>query len=240
MDTSYIASIFEALGLGVFIFYLFHGLKHKIAGLEGIVTAQNQTLEVMEKRIVETEKIGDIYRNLMSDLPKDLDNYKTILSKTKDETILELKNQQEITQRKLDDAQNSIEKSKENPETIKHHLSILKNLLSKEDYDIARICEYGDKAIEYSVPLIVSSKTLVEFLTALGLEVEATEDTEITKEIFGKKGARSTPKGAHLENATSTSSMGGGWYMIANNEFYVNQIKLEELQNEFNSIKSNV
>ena len=246
MNQSDLLSIFESLGLGIFVFYLIRGLKQKIAALEGTVTIQNKTLEVMEKRIHETEKVGDIYRNLMSNLPQDLDNYKTILSKTKDETILELKNQQEATHKKLEEAQRLIGNSKQTPEVIGQHLKVLKNMLSKpeisgtphkKEYDIAKICEYGNRTLEQCVPLIVRSRTLEEFLKEAGFDLYVSEDMSLMNKVFRSE-PHLTPKGLPIQNATSTQSSSGGWHLIANDEFYVNQIRLDELKDEFSAIKT--
>ena len=86
-------SFFQTLGLGVFVYYLLRGLKDRVSSLESVINTQKQTLDVMERRVNETEKIGNIYRDLMASLPEDIDNFRTIISKTKDETIVELKNQ---------------------------------------------------------------------------------------------------------------------------------------------------
>jgi hypothetical protein len=48
-------------GLGVCIWYLLRGLTEKITSLEGVIVAQKQTIEVMDKRIEETEKIGEAH-----------------------------------------------------------------------------------------------------------------------------------------------------------------------------------
>lgn len=247
MEATYISSFFETFGLGIFFFYLINGLKNKLLALNETVTIQNKTLEVMERRVEETEKIGNIYRNLMSNLPQDLDNFKTILSKTKDETILELKNNQEITQKKLEEAQEHIEKSKQNPEMIKMHLKILKNILSKredddehfkKDYDISALCEYGDRTLEQCVPLIVSSKTLDIFLAQINFDVEVTEDTTAMGIVFSNSKSKNTPKGFPLQHAYASQSISGGWHVMANNELYLNSIRLDELKDEFSAIKT--
>lgn len=243
-----IANIVEALGLGIFIFYLIRGLKTKIVSLESTVNIQNQTLDVMEKRISETEKVGDIYKNLISDLPQDLDNYKTILSKTKDETIVELKNQNETARKKLDEAEQKIQNSPQSPELIKHHLKVLKNLLSAnshkkaglhQKYDLESICENGDRTLEHCVPLIIESRTVEEFLSKAGFDVSVTDDNSVSKNIFGGSNTkRLTPKGVPIQNAQAKHSITGAWFVIANNEFYINQIQLDELKDEFSSIKT--
>jgi hypothetical protein len=87
-----ITGILQAGGLGYLFYHLIGGLRTRIATLEGTIKAQNETLNVMERRISETEKVGMIYKDLLSSLPKDLENYKAVISTTKDEMILELQN----------------------------------------------------------------------------------------------------------------------------------------------------
>jgi hypothetical protein len=87
-----VTGILQAGGLGYLFYHLIGGLRTRIATLEGTIKAQNETLNVMERRISETEKVGMIYKDLLSSLPKDLQNYKAVISTTKDEMILELQN----------------------------------------------------------------------------------------------------------------------------------------------------
>ena len=85
-----LASLIEGAGLATFMWFLIRGLNAKITALEGTVSAQKQTIEAMEKRVSETEKIGDLYRKLLSNLPEDIDNYNKMIAKLKYETISEL------------------------------------------------------------------------------------------------------------------------------------------------------
>lgn len=87
MDTNIIVTIIEGCGLATFFYYIINGLKRHIRALKETIEAQKGTLETMEKRIVETEKIGDLYKKMIETLPNDLDNFKTITSKLKDDTI---------------------------------------------------------------------------------------------------------------------------------------------------------
>ena len=239
-------SIIQTTGLGVFIYYLIRGLHAKINGLEGVVNTQKQTIETMNKRIEETEKVGGIYRNLISDLPADLDNYKTIVSKTKDEIILELKNQNEETAKKLDEAKKVIESSGNPQEQINMHLAVLKNLLSepvqrneshfKNAYELKAVSEFNGRTLESSVSQIIKSKTLDEFLRNMGYDVNITENDSVFKIIFSDE--RKTPDGEHIEAAIGSHSITGGWNVIANNKIWVNQARINEWKDEFSSIKT--
>lgn len=235
-------SVFETVGLGVFFFYLIRGLKQKITSLESTISIQGKTLDVMERRVQETQKVGDIYKNLMSDLPKDIDNFKTVLSKTKDETIIELRNQNEIAKRKLEEAQKQIEGSKNSPETIARHMKVLKNLLSKPTpdpfypvhYELLQVCEFGGRSLEQSVPLILDSKTVEEFLARAGYLIVVTNDNKTLRAMFGNK---TTPRGIPLVSACMSDSE-KGWFMITNDEFYITPEKMSALKDEFRAVKA--
>jgi len=235
-------SVFETVGLGVFFFYLIHGLKQKITALESTISIQGKTLDVMERRVQETQKVSDIYKNLMSDLPKDIDNFKTVLSKTKDATIIELRNQNEIAERKMEEAKKQIEGSKNSPEEIVRHLKVLKKLLSKPTsdpfypthYALFHVCEFGGRKLEQCVPLILDSKTLEEFLARAGYSVVVTNDNKKLSAMFGIK---TTPRGAPLVSACISDSE-KGWYMITNDEFYITPEKMSSLKDEFGAVKT--
>lgn len=239
-----ISGIIETLGLGIFFYYLICGLRTKIKSLEETINVQNKTLEVMEKRIIETEKIGDIYRNLISDLPTDIDNYKTIVSKTKDETIIELKNQNELAKKKLADAEKLIQESGNTKEVINIHLKVLKNLLSerkdkkriKKEYLLTSVCEFGGRSLENSVSLIVKSKTFEEFLNEMGFIASITEEKNIIDEIFRSGGGLF--KGKPIYGATATESFGGGWHALVNEYIFINNQRLSEFKDEFSSVKT--
>jgi len=82
-----IVAVIQSGAIGVFVFLLIQGLKTKIKSLNDTIETQKKTLETMDKRISETEKVGEIYQNLVTDLPNAIDNYKKIIEKTMGETI---------------------------------------------------------------------------------------------------------------------------------------------------------
>lgn len=244
---SIISSAFECLGLGVFIYYLINGLKTRLSALESTINIQSQTLDVMERRVKETEKVGDIYKNLLSDLPKDIDNYKAVVTKTKDATILELTNQHEIAKKQLEEARKQIESSKSSPDVIKRHLRVLRNIMSgpsleiqpgeRIEDDLVHICTFGDRTLEQCVPLIIESQTFEEFVVKAGFKTIRVIDTKFFDDTHFKK--NQTPSGAPLVNARASQSITGGWYLMANDEMVMNPIRLNEFKTEFASVKSN-
>ena len=51
---------------------------------------QSETLRGMDKRVIETEKISELYQNLLSDLPNALERFNEINLRAKEKTISEL------------------------------------------------------------------------------------------------------------------------------------------------------
>lgn len=240
META-IASVLEALGISAFVFYLFRALQAKITGLENVVKVQNETLSVMEKRIEETEKVGSIYKNLMSELPSDLENYKAIVSKTKDEMIVELKNQNELKEKKLKIAEDNLTKAGGSDEIIKKNLIILKNLITnkKEQHhnqqlDLTTISEFNERNLEDAPALILASKTVDEYLEKLGFRVIVTEDDSIMKELFSSAGEG---KKRNFDAAMATMGL-DGWYVLKDNELHISPEKISSLKDDFSIIKS--
>ncbi len=236
-----IVSILEALSISVFIFYIFRALQAKISGLEIVVKVQNETLSVMEKRIEETEKVGSIYKNLMADLPSDLDNYKAIISKTRDDMIVELINQNEIKEKKLKVAEKNLTKSGGSEEIIKSSLVILKNLIAnKEDgeynqqLDLTTISEFNNRVIEDAPALIISAKTVEEYLSKQGYQIIVTEDQSVMKELFS-----SSEKGRKRDfDAAMVTTGQDGWYVLKDDELHISPEKISSLKDDFSIVKS--
>lgn len=233
----------EMIGLGGFFYYLVRGLQQKIIGLEGVISAQQDTLKVMDKRIEETEKVGNIYRDLLSSLPSDLDNFKTILSKTKDETIVELQNQNETIKKKLTMAEKTIEQSGLGKEVINSHLKVLHNLLDSQrdphghdkKSELVTLCEFNDRRIEESVATLVRSHTFEDFINAIGMKLHVTEDDSIIKKVMSD---RVTPDGDKMEVFTAGHSIYAGWYCAVNDSLYVNAERLSFYKDEFSAVKT--
>ena len=239
-----IYSILQTLGLGIFFYYLIRGLRSEISGLKGTINAQNETLKIMDKRIEETEKIGNIYKNLINDLPKDLEDYKTIVTQTKDEMIFELKNQNEEIKKKLNDTKKDIESSPNSPEIITHHMRILKNLLSKNklkhglqrQYFLLKISEAGGRSLENSVQLIYQSQTVEDYLKLNKYNLIIDDNYEKVAEIFN---SRTAPDGEPIFEGFSTIPYDEKniWHAIINNYLYISSGRLSQLKDEFSILK---
>jgi ribosome-associated toxin RatA of RatAB toxin-antitoxin module len=197
----------------------------------------------MERRIEETEKVGSIYKNLLADLPTDIDNYKTFISKTREEIILEQQNQHEQMKRKLALAERQIEESGNSDEEIAKHLRVLRALLSKPDerfldktYDLRILAELDGRKLEDSVSLILKSRTLDEFLKQMGFDLQLMDEVVTSKMLFND---RKTPDGEEVEtNARAHYSVNDGWFATANGKIWLNDRRLIRFREEFDAIRT--
>ena len=238
-------SALQGTGLAVYIWYLFRALKQQVSGLKDVVSAQKQTMEVMERRISETEKIGGIYKNLLADLPADLEKYKSIVARMKDGQILELQDQFDGTQRKLLAAQAELQKTGATEEVLASQLRILKKLMShrpgkgsaKEELDLRKLIEFRYSEIEAAIPVIQQCQTDDEFLIKSGYIINAAADYEAIHTIF-KNGRM--PDGRKIGSGFAnsyTGVYGEGWLAVADNQIWLTESRYESLGDEFSFVK---
>ncbi len=64
--------------------------QENMAALNSATERQQKNLTAMEKRIVETEKIGELYRSLYEEMPGAVEKYTKIMSRMRDDALKEL------------------------------------------------------------------------------------------------------------------------------------------------------
>lgn len=99
--TTVISNLLQGSGVAAFLYYLVKGLRREITSLNRTVETQQKTLDAMEKRIAETEKLGEVYRKFLHTMPEDLEKYQTFIRKTKDEAIAELERSNQLKDEKI-------------------------------------------------------------------------------------------------------------------------------------------
>jgi DNA repair ATPase RecN len=97
-----VSSVFEALGISTFMYFLIKGLNTKISSLEATVKIQKETMAAMEVRLEEVGKLGKTYANFAEELPKYVENYEKLVSATKDRAIKHLESEVSIYEKKLE------------------------------------------------------------------------------------------------------------------------------------------
>ena len=208
-----IVGVLQAGGLSLFFAHVIRGLKTQIGALENTIKAQNSTLEVMERRVAETEKVGRIYQELFANLPKDLENYRAVIAATKDAAILELQN----SNNQKDDIIKSLRKleaaasSHPSPETLRQ-IEAMRFLLSDRQDAFRKFLVAVFDDLEVAVAGIVKCETLKDFFDAHKISIVL----EDSKEKWDEYVAAKPP--AHMKTA---SWSGGNWYGVFQNGIVV-------------------
>jgi hypothetical protein len=183
-----LTSWIQTSGLGLFIWFLFNGLQNKITSLQDVIDAQSKTMEVMGKRIEQLEGIGSIYKNFFSDMPAVMDNYKTILTKDKEVSIVELQQRNLEAAKKLTEAEERIASISQSTSEREKSLKQLNRLIDtpskgfghRDKLVIRDISEFNGRLIDAAVPAIISSTTLDEFLRNIGFDLRS----DLTREQY--------------------------------------------------------
>jgi uncharacterized coiled-coil protein SlyX len=202
-----VTGILQAGGVGVFVYYLIRGLRSRISGLEGTVQAQNETLRVMERRVAETEKVGQIYKDLLSNLPKDLENYKAVISKTRDDMILELQNANKQKDEQLKQIGEIDRSLAEQPQKgAAKRLESMRFLLDTKNEPFRKFVEQLCGDIDVAVDALVRSPDFAELLAREGKAL-VIEDNKERWDALVKP-----PEGAGASRMRSASWSVFGWY----------------------------
>lgn len=240
------------LGLGIFIWYLFRGLSTQVESLKTVVGAQRDTIEVMGRRIEETEKVGGIYKKLLADLPDELENYKRITSATKDEVILQLQSQKaeanreaQEAKREIEDVKRQLRQSGASEAEIASHARIAQRLATKhknrygheEELDLKKISMFEDRDVGNSVILLKTSASLGQYLESLGFHVDVLDDNTGLECIINE---RVMPGGGvEVRQAiSSVSSRDDDWFVIANDRIWLGKVRRERLEEEFSYVRN--
>jgi hypothetical protein len=106
--TTIITNVLTGTGVVCFLGMVIKGLKDQITGLKTqigtlneTIDVQKKTLEAMETRVLETEKVGNIYKRLTEELPAEIDKYRSLIMKLKDDQISELEKANQDKDEKL-------------------------------------------------------------------------------------------------------------------------------------------
>jgi len=85
--TTIITNVLTGSGVIFLVGMVIRGLKNRINEMNKTIEVQQQTLKAMETRVLETEKIGKIYRQLFEELLTEAEKWKAAILKFKDERI---------------------------------------------------------------------------------------------------------------------------------------------------------
>ncbi|WP_420208835.1 hypothetical protein [Candidatus Electronema sp. JC] len=143
--TTIATGVLQGGGVVTFLYFLINGLKKQIFSLNNTIEIQSKTLEVMERRIEETKEIGEIYRNLISDMPEDLKKYKEFIRQSKDSIIEELRNyNKEMDEKHEAELKKNLSKIKEQERNITELLDARNKLIQADFLVNLKLGEISD------------------------------------------------------------------------------------------------
>jgi uncharacterized protein YoxC len=171
----------QTSGLALFMWLLVNGLQKKISSLEGVIDAQSKTMEVMDKRVQQSEGIGSLYKQFFDEMPIVMESYKTVLSKDKEASIIELQRRNSEDVQKLEDILRAVYDISNSALQEEQYLRQLNKLIDRPPNElghmdklyIRQISEFNGRLIDAAVPILLSSSTLEEFLNGLGFELRS-------------------------------------------------------------------
>ncbi|HOB27547.1 MAG TPA: hypothetical protein PKJ07_05355 [Bacteroidales bacterium] len=224
-----ITGVLETGIISFIVYMIIRGLKTEIKTLHSVVINQNKTIKTMDKRIQETEKIGNLYKQLVSDFPQALEDYQTVITKTKNTTILELKSkikEQELT---IDDLTKRAQSS--DPKVVQKAAGISKLFLNKENKDLLEFLQKIEEKPEIIVDAMISSNDFDDLMKILKRKIETLSQVD-TREMFDAEYI----KKYNIKTASFGSN--GIFYMISfDNIIYITEDCLMKFKEKYNLLK---
>lgn len=225
-----ISALLQTGVISYVVYMIIKGLKTEIRTLQSQITAQNKTIETMDKRIQETEKIGELYKKLISDFPQALDDYQEIITKTKDKTIYELKSsleEKELTIESLKDQTKS-----NDPKKIDRAASITKLFLNKENKKLLDFLEKLHTDKDLIISTILENDDFNTVIKTLGYNLSVVENIDV-RSIFGDDEYFNENRIRIM-----TSMLGGQvYYITLDNKIKISNLIYQEFCDTYNSLR---
>lgn len=197
----FVTAILETGLIGFVVYMIIKGLKTEVKTLQTQINNQNETIKTMDKRIEETEKIGDLYKRLVSDFPQAIDDYQTVITKTKDSTIYELKSKVEEQKLAISELKSRAEHGDQR--TSARTVGVGKLFLDKDKKELLQFVQSLEPDKDKLIHSLLKNEDFNRFLSDLNKRIELVPEEETLKVIhpdkmeeykarnatFGKKGS---------------------------------------------------
>jgi uncharacterized coiled-coil protein SlyX len=223
-----ITGVIQTGAISFLVFMIIRGLKTEIMTLNKQIEIQNQTIVTMDKRIAETEKIGDLYKQLISDFPKALDDYQAVITKTKDSTIYELKSRLEEQHLAIGQLKQIALKDDENTSNRKAVIGTL--FLNEENQDLLHFIQSIDNNIAKVFEAIVKNMKFYDLISSLNMTIISVEESKSNDII-------SVEKFQELNGRSLTVAMQGSYLLTTDDKIFITKELLCILQKKYESLK---
>jgi hypothetical protein len=192
-------------------------LRIKIDGLKDTVEVQSKTIEAMEKRVHETEKIGDLYKGLVRDLPTLLES----LSKGKDQIIKDLEATIEHRERTVSQPPSPQQRKED-----KSVLLTMRFMLSAEGGELSKLAQGITGNIDSAAVLLSRAKGFDDFIASAGGRIQL----ENNKEEFMVLTQFQDDQGNLTGVRTITQSMVGYYAIFSDRKLILNSSKYHDFK----------
>jgi len=223
-----IISLIQTGAISWIVYAIIKGLKTEVKTLGTVVATQNETIKTMDKRIQETEKIGDLYKQLIADFPKALDDYQAVITKTKDSTIFELKSKVEEQQLTITDLKQKSENS--NPTIAARAVNISKLFLENENKQLLEFLQKIDTSSDKVFSCIFAEKDFDKLMEQLGKKVKI-EETDIRSMLLDEDSMRK-----HKARNASFNMNGNAYLITFDDEIYLNEQTINYFRRLYNAL----
>jgi hypothetical protein len=195
-----IVGVAQSGAAGLIVWALLRSLKIRIDGLQKTISVQNETIIAMEKRVGEAEKIGDLYKGLVRDLPTLLES----LSKGKDQIIRDLQSSLEHKEKASASMPSGAQKKED-----RAILLTMRFMLSGDHGELTKIAHGVAGNIDSAAVLLSRAKDFDDFVRSAGGKIQFEDDKDRFKERTQFQDSSGKPTGVR-----STSASVGGFYAI--------------------------
>jgi len=219
-----IVGVAQSGAAGIIVWALLRSLKIRIDGLQKTIAVQNETISAMEKRVGEAEKIGDLYKNLVRDLPSLLES----LSKGKDQIIRDL--QSSIEHREKTNPGTSSPAQKKEDRAI---LLTMRFMLSSDHNEFTRIAQGVAGNIDASAILLSRAKDFDDFVRSAGGRIEFEDDKDRFKERTEFQNREGKPTGIR----GTWLSVGGYFAFFSDRTVLLSSSKYQDLKALFQELR---
>ena len=209
---------------GLIVWALLRSLKIRIDSLQKTISVQSDTIAAMERRVGEAEKIGDLYKNLVRDLPMLLES----LSKGKDQIIRDL--QSSIEHKEKSGAPTGPTAQKKEDRSI---LLTMRFMLSGDHGELTRISLGLAGNIDSAVVLLSRAKGFDDFVRSIGGRVQLEDDQNKFKELTQIQ----HQPGKHASIRGTSFSMGGYYGIFGDRTVMMNSSKYQDLKALFEKLR---
>lgn len=221
-----ISGVVETGAISFLVYKIIQGLKKQVDSLKETVEIQSKTIETMDKRLLETEKLSDLYKSFINDYPKTFEAYKTTIVKTKDEIIVSL-------QDKLEERQTTIESLDKSLRESELYVRISTNLVKSEYKSVLNLIRQLDLSHEEFISKAMQVNSFDEFLTKQSIKFFIDDEIDFQKWMNVSH---------HSCRAKSFSiNVNGISYVITfGNEIYMTSIGKHYFDNAFKTMKGEI